>query len=59
MKFFQAISWVRWFCFIISFKPINFAFQIFHFLVPKCSTDFVSEILQIISIDLAWILQPL
>jgi hypothetical protein len=44
------------FVFIISFKLINFAFQIFPFPFPKRSTGFTSKMLQII---LASILQPL
>jgi hypothetical protein len=47
------------FVFIISFKLINFVLQMFSFLVPKCSTGLTSEVLQIVSTDLAWILQPL
>jgi len=31
-------------CFIISFKLINFAFQIFPFLVPERSAVFSSEV---------------
>jgi hypothetical protein len=30
------------FVFVISFKLINFAFQIFPFLIDKCSTGFTS-----------------
>jgi hypothetical protein len=47
------------FVFINSFKLINFVSQIFHFIFPECSIVFMSKILQVISIDLAWILQPL
>jgi hypothetical protein len=47
------------FVFVISYKLINFAFQMLPFLVPKYSTGFTSYILQSISIGLVWILQPL
>jgi hypothetical protein len=44
---------------ISRFKFINFVFHMFPFLGPKSFTGFTSEILQIMSIDLAWIFQQL
>jgi len=43
----------------VSFKLINFIFQIFFLFVPELSTGFTSYIVRIIYIALAWILYPL
>jgi hypothetical protein len=47
------------FVFIISFKLINFVFQISLFFFPNILLVSRLKILLIISIDLAWVLQPL
>ena len=43
----------------LSFKFLNFSFQICLHFVPKMSASFTSYIVQIIYIALAWILYPL
>ena len=40
----------------LSFKFLNFSFQIFLLFVPEMSASFTSYIVQIIYIDLVWIL---
>jgi len=43
----------------VSFKFLNFSFQICLIFVPEISVSVTSYIVQILSIALAWILYPL
>jgi hypothetical protein len=43
----------------VSFKLINFVFQIFPFCVPEMSASFVLYIIQVIFIHFIWFMQPL
>jgi hypothetical protein len=50
---------IGWAMLSVCFMFINFVFQIFSFFVIEYPTSFMSYTVQIISIHLAWIMQPL